>query len=65
MSTFDLMMAWEDGDIEQQDEVRLFQGLIDSGQAWTLQGMYGRHAMQMIEAGLCKLPKTGQTRLVR
>lgn len=57
MSNFDLMMAWENGDIEQDDEIKLFQNLIDSGHAWTLQGMYGRHAMDLVNAGFCKLPK--------
>ena len=49
----DDIMAWEDGSMSQEQEVKFFQGLIDSGQAWQLQGMYGRNAQALIDAGLC------------
>ncbi len=52
MSTFDAMMAWEDGNISEDEAIHLFQTLVDNGMAWTLQGMYGRQAMRMIDAGL-------------
>ena len=50
---FELMMAWEDGTLDEQSETELFQRLIDCGLAWSLQGSYGRYAAQMIEEGRC------------
>jgi hypothetical protein len=41
-STFDLMMAWEGGKMTAEEYLHLFSALIENGQAWTLQGMYGR-----------------------
>ena len=35
-----------------------WQHLIDTGLAWTLQGWFGRHALLLIEEGLCK-PSVG------
>lgn len=36
-----------------------YQNLIDSGQAWRLEGSIGRAAMDHLEAGLCVLGETG------
>lgn len=47
------IMAFEDGQLDDAETVELFQGLIDSGLAWKLQGVYGRTAAQLIEAGAC------------
>ena len=52
MSQIDAMLAWEDGNISEDEAIHLFQGLVDSGLAWQLQGMYGRQAMRFIDAGL-------------
>lgn len=51
------IMDWEDGTMNEAREARFFQGLIDSGLAWKLQGMYGRRAVQLIEEGVCHRPK--------
>jgi len=42
------MMAWENGEMNEDREDKLFQQLVDSGLAWTLQGMYGRRASQLL-----------------
>jgi hypothetical protein len=50
----DKIMAFESGEMNTEDEViELFQGLIDTGLAWQLQGSYGRAASLLIEAGHC------------
>jgi hypothetical protein len=51
---FELLMAWEDGVLDDQSETELFQRLIDCDLAWTLQGVYGRKAVQMIKDGRCR-----------
>ena len=49
----DELMAFEDGQLDEDQTVELFQRLIDTGLAWQLQGFYGRTAVQLINAGLC------------
>lgn len=53
MDQLDKMIAWEQGDLNDEDTIALFQELIDNGMAWTLQGCYGRMAANLIEAGYC------------
>lgn len=50
------MIAWEQGDLSQDETVALFQELIDSGLVWRLQGCYGRQASALVDGGLCHLP---------
>lgn len=45
------IMAYEDGSLSAEDTIVLFQYLVDSGLAWSLQGAYGRVAVAMIKAG--------------
>lgn len=52
----DKIIDYEAGELSAIEEVELFQYLINTGLAWTLQGHYGRQAMAMIEAGYCKPP---------
>ena len=48
------IMAFEQGDLDEEGILELFQELIDSGLAWQLQGSYGRIARNLIEAGYCE-----------
>lgn len=48
------MMAWEQGDLDKDGTIDLFQHLVDSGLAWQLQGVYGRTAAQLINRGYVK-----------
>jgi len=57
----DQIIALEQGELDNDQVVELFQHLIDTGLAWSLQGCYGRTAHQLIEAGLCTLPDPVQT----
>ena len=53
MDLVDTIMAFESGDLNDEEILDLFQELIDNGMAWTLQGAYGRMARALIEAGHC------------
>lgn len=47
------IIAFEQGELGDDEIVELFQNLIDTGLVWKLQGSYGRTAHSLIEAGLC------------
>jgi hypothetical protein len=47
------LMAFENGELDEQETIELFQELIDSGMAWKLQGFYGRTAKHLIDIGVC------------
>jgi hypothetical protein len=53
MDLIDKIMAYESGELDLDGIIELFQELIDSGQAWSLQGHYGRCAEALIDQGYC------------
>tara|TARA_R100001509_G_C4861965_1_gene213683 strand:+ start:657 stop:839 length:183 start_codon:yes stop_codon:yes gene_type:complete len=46
------IMAFESGEMTEEEVLEFFQDLVDTGMAWTLQGSYGRLAARLIESGL-------------
>lgn len=51
------LIAYEEGELDEDEVVELFQHLTDLGLAWHLQGSYGRTAQALIEAGLVIDPR--------
>jgi hypothetical protein len=47
-----MVIAYEQGDLDENETITLFADLVRTGLAWTLQGSYGRTAADMIDAGL-------------
>lgn len=56
MVSVDKIIAYEQGDMNEEETIEFFQELVDTGMAWTLQGHYGRMAAALIEAGYVTAP---------
>ena len=50
-SSIDNIIAYEQGELSDQEVVCLFADLVRSGMAWSLQGSYGRTANALIKEG--------------
>ena len=50
----DLSAIWEE-DATEEEFIAAYQELINTGQAWRMEGSVGRQAMALIEAGICAL----------
>lgn len=47
------IIAYENGELSEEETILLFQSLISTGLVWQLQGSYGRQAIELIRLGLC------------
>jgi hypothetical protein len=52
MDLMSQILDYEMGILEWDETVELFQELVNTGLAWTLQGSYGRMARDLIEQGV-------------
>ena len=43
--------------MQKDYKVNGIQAMINSGDCWNLEGSVGRHAMNLLEIGVCMLPK--------
>jgi hypothetical protein len=51
MDQVDQIIAYESGELTDQEVVCFFADLVKSGMAWSLQGHYGRNASALIREG--------------
>jgi hypothetical protein len=56
-----VMLAEGERDGTEQEVLKAWQRLIDTGLAWKLQGWFGRRAAALIESGACKPPSPTRT----
>lgn len=53
MPNIDALIAFENGELDDDQVIAFIQDGIDKGWVWALQGFYGRTAKSLIDAGYC------------
>jgi len=56
----DQLIAYEEGQITEDQEVAFFEHLVETGACWQLPGHYQRVAATLIGAGLIKPPELAE-----
>ena len=56
MQLVDQLIAYEEGQLTEDEEIAFFEQLVETGPCWQLQGHYQRVAATLIEAGLIASP---------
>ena len=57
INQMDNMIAWENGELNEEDTIELFQKLVNNGLVWKLQGSYDRFAAALLDLGLIEGPE--------
>ena len=57
MVDVDSIIRYEAGEMDEEEFLAFFQALVDTGDAWRLQGSYGRTAAALIMQGLITGPR--------
>jgi hypothetical protein len=60
MNLSDKLGAYEKGELSDEETLRLFQELVDTGHLWRLGENYARAAALLVEAGLIKPAEEGE-----
>jgi len=50
------IIAYENGELDEEQVIALFQSLLDTGFIYHLQGSYQRQAQRLLDAGLITQP---------
>ena len=61
MQLVDQLIAYEEGQLTEDEEIAFFEHLVETGTCWQLQGHYQRVAATLIEAGLINSPLHTET----
>ena len=54
MKLSEMIVKYEQDELNDKQIIELFQELVDTGLAWNLQGHYGRRAYEMLGQGIIK-----------
>lgn len=60
MPNISKIIAYENGELTEDEVIEFFQELINDGSCWRLQGHYGRTAQQLIDSGYCTTNTKGR-----
>ena len=63
MQLVDQLIAYEEDQLTEDEQIALFQHLVETGTCWHLEGHYHRVAATLIEGGLIKPPKRAKATL--
>jgi len=55
MPDFEDIIAFENGELDNDEIICMIQNGLNEGWVWELQGSYGRIAEHLINAGLCNV----------